>query len=172
MRGRWPTVTAVVERGDLTVRCRCARACRSSGARMATIVLASTMVPLTTISMASSTVHAYARRNAESPGRFPDGKPRSSPVARKAVYWVEIARRVDKTGELRKLGGVETGLFGQLAACYVRYGSFGRVVGVTGRNLQRPTMVGDAILLDQRNHAIIGDGQHSHSVAIVLLNRK
>ena len=32
-------------------------------------------------------------------------------------------------------------------------------------------MVGDAILLDQRNHAIIGDGQHSHSVAIVLLNK-
>ena len=81
-----------------------------------------------------------------------------------------IARRVHKTGELRKLGGVETGLFGQLALSYIGR-AFGRVVGVTGRNLQRPTMVGDAILLDQRNHAIIGDGQHSHSVAIVLLNK-
>ena len=81
-----------------------------------------------------------------------------------------IARRIHEPGELREFVGVESGFLGQLALGHIGR-AFGRIVGVPSRNLQCPPMVGNTVLLNQRNHAVFGDGQHSDGVAVVFLDK-
>ena len=78
------------------------------------------------------------------------------------------AGRVDEARELGELRSLVAGLLAQLAACNVQILLAWRV-GMACRNLQRPAMGRDAVLLDERNLPVSGHRKDADGVPVVLM---
>ena len=80
-----------------------------------------------------------------------------------------IPRHIHNAQELLDITCLEAGLFLQLPACYI-HGAIQMGRSVTAWNLQRPTMRGQTVLLDQRNPAIVGDGENTDRIPVLYVD--